>query len=58
MDDALRQHIIGRLGQDVENLDIVLAAFIPIKARRNQMLLCHGEICKYVYFVASGCLQV
>lgn len=58
MIDMLRQHIMDRLGNDIDHLDEVLATFQYIKAKRNQLLLQQGNICKYVYFVASGCLQV
>jgi CRP-like cAMP-binding protein len=54
----LRQHIIGRLGNDIENLDTVLHCFQPLKIARNEPLLQEGEVCRYIYFVAKGCLQV
>jgi len=58
MTDTLRQHIINRLGKDIENLETVLATFVQVKAKRGHVLLRQGEICKHVYFVASGCLQM
>ncbi len=58
MIDILRQHIIHRLGKDVGNIDLVLSKFKPIEAKRNELLLREGETCKYVYFIAKGCLQV
>jgi CRP-like cAMP-binding protein len=58
MKDVLKQHIIKRLGNDIENLELVLAKFRPITTKRNEQLLTQGEICRYVYFVAQGCLQV
>lgn len=58
MIDLLRQHIVKRLGKDVENLELVLTKFKLIEAKRNQQLLTQGEVCKYVYFIAKGCLQV
>jgi CRP-like cAMP-binding protein len=54
----LKDHIIKRLGNDLDQLDTVLSMFKPISAKRNQLLLREGAICKYVYFVAKGCLQV
>ncbi|MGV3459738.1 MAG: Crp/Fnr family transcriptional regulator [Flavobacterium sp.] len=54
----LRKHITDRLGHDTANLDTVLLSFRQVKAVRNEMLLRQGEICKEVFFVASGCLQV
>lgn len=58
MIDILRQHIINRLGKDIANIDLVLSKFKPIVAKRNELLLQEGETCKYVYFIAKGCLQV
>lgn len=58
MIDILRQHIIDRLGTDIENLDTVLNHFTPLETDRNQFLLREGEVCKHVYFIAKGCLQV
>ncbi|MFP5039902.1 Crp/Fnr family transcriptional regulator [Parasediminibacterium sp. JCM 36343] len=58
MIDILRQHIIGRLGTDIDNLDAVLHCFKPLKVDRNKFLVREGEVCKYVYFIAKGCLQV
>lgn len=58
MIDILKQHIIGRLGNDIANLDVVLSSFRQITAKKNELLLHQGEICREVYFVASGCLQV
>ncbi len=55
---VLQNHIIKRLGNNIENLDMVLSSFEHIKIKRNQLLLQQGDICKYVYFVAKGCLQV
>lgn len=54
----LRKHLINRLGNDLENLDEVLAHFKHIKTKRNENLLQQGNTCNYVYFIAKGCLQV
>ncbi len=58
MIEVLKQHIVKRLGNDIQNLDFVLSKFKLVEAKRNQQLLMQGETCKYVYFVAKGCLQV
>lgn len=58
MIEVLKQHITNRLGNDLDNLDMVLSSFKHIKTKRNQHLLQKGNICKYVYFIAKGCLQV
>lgn len=58
MIEVLRNHIINRLGNNLDNLDKVLAAFKHIKVKRNEQILQQGNTCKYVYFIAKGCLQV
>lgn len=58
MIEMLKNHIMKRLGNDLNNLDTVLATFKHIRVKRNEHLLQQGDICKYVYFVAKGCLQV
>lgn len=58
MIEVLKKHITNRLGNDLDNLDMVLSSFKHIKAKRNQHLLQQGDVCKYVYFIAKGCLQV
>ena len=58
MIDILRQHIQNRLGNDVDRLEEVLDTFKPLNIKRNELLLKQGDNCQYVYFIASGCLQV
>lgn len=58
MIEILRNHITNRLGNDLEDLDKVLSTFKHIHAKRNEQLLQQEETCKYVYFIAKGCLQV
>lgn len=54
----LHQHLLQRLGRDTANLDIVLEKFTQVAVKRNEVLLREGDVCRNVYFVASGCLQV
>lgn len=58
MHHILKEHIVKRLGNDIDNLDLVLDHFKHISAKRNELLLAEGDVCRYVYFVAQGCLQV
>jgi CRP-like cAMP-binding protein len=58
MIEVLRNHITTRLGTDLDNLDKVLSTFKHITTKRNEQLLQQGDTCKYVYFIAKGCLQV
>ena len=58
MIEVLRQHIISRHGNDIDNLDTVLSYFKPLYFDRNEFLVQQGQVCKQVYFIAKGCLQV
>lgn len=58
MIEKLREHLIARLGQDPAGIGLVLNEFKPVEARKNTLLLIEGEVCRYVYFVVQGCLQV
>ncbi len=54
----LKDNICSRLGKDLENLDYVLSHFKEIKLNRNEFLLKEGEVCRQVYFISKGALQV
>jgi CRP-like cAMP-binding protein len=58
MIEILKQHIVSRLGDNIDGIEGVLAQFEHITTKRNQQLLTQGQVCRYVYFVAKGCLQV
>lgn len=61
MIEILKAHIISKLGSNqgsIENLELVLECFKPMVVKRNEFLLREGEVCKQVYFIAKGCLQV
>lgn len=58
MTEILEKYITERIGRRPENLDQVLTHFEPLKVKRGTHLLRQDEICKYVYFIVKGCLQV
>lgn len=58
MFQLLKQDIIKRVGADLDNIELVLNEFKPIKVARNEFLVKQGDVCKQVYFIAKGCLQV
>lgn len=58
MIEILEEHLCKRLGNDIDQLDKVLDSFQHVRTKRNEQLLSEGQVCKHVYFVANGCLQV
>lgn len=58
MKEALRQHITRRLGREPENIHLVLPHFEELESSRGEHILHADEVCRYVYFIVEGCLQV
>ena len=58
MVENLRQHLVARLGNDVAGLEEVIAQFKTVAVKRYGTILREGEVCRHVYYVAKGCLQV
>lgn len=58
MKEVLRKQIISHLGSEPENLEVVLPYFEELTTQRGDYLLMKGDVCQYVYFVVSGCVQV
>lgn len=56
--NALQEHIFKRLGKVPDRFEEVAKAFEPIRLKRGAFLLREAEVCKYVYFIVEGCLQV
>ncbi len=56
--DRLRNNIVAYAGRMPENVEVVLAHFKPLETKRGHILLNAGEVCKCVYYIAEGCLQV
>lgn len=54
----LCEHILSKIGNNTHQLDEVLAHFQHLCVKSGTQILRQGEICKHVYFVATGCLQV
>lgn len=57
MISVLREHILNRVGDHTDGLETVLSHFQTETFLKFTLLQEEGTICKYVYFIASGCLQ-
>ncbi len=58
MTDQLRNNIIAFAGHVPDNIEVVLDYFKPLAKKRNELLLREGQVCKSVYYIVAGCLQV
>lgn len=58
MKEILEKYIIEKVGSRPPNLDLVLSNFSLLNVKRNEIILSQDSICKNVYFVAKGSLQV
>lgn len=54
----LREHIVQRIGREPEHIEEVLPHFEWEEHPRSSHLLQAGEICRKVYFIVKGCVQV
>ncbi len=55
---ALKDDIIRMAGEHPEHLEYVLSKFVEQKFKRGEYLFVAGQVCRSVYFVQSGLLQV
>lgn len=58
MIESLRHYLLQKIGTNTSGLEEVLEQFKPVTVKRKEMLLREGEVCRNVYFIAKGCLQV
>jgi CRP-like cAMP-binding protein len=58
MYEQLKKYFKDRTKVQEETLDEICSHFKLIKAKRNEMLLIQGEVCKHYYFVNKGCLRL
>jgi CRP-like cAMP-binding protein len=58
MFNLLKDYITSRSQISDETLDLICSHFVPVKARRNEILIRFDEVCKGYYFVNDGCLRL
>ncbi|CAM3916638.1 cAMP-binding domain of CRP or a regulatory subunit of cAMP-dependent protein kinases [Pedobacter westerhofensis] len=52
------QFLTAHFNADEEQLKTICSKFSRKTAKRNEILLASGEVCKHLYFVNSGCLRI
>lgn len=58
MFNLLEDYIKKTAAIDAPSLALVFSKFKLIKTKRNQILVNHGEVCKYHYFINKGAIRV
>lgn len=58
MYDKLQKYLTDRTRIEEQTLQHVCKFFEPLSAKKSEILLHHGEVCKYYYFVNEGCLRL
>ncbi|RWU10716.1 Crp/Fnr family transcriptional regulator [Pedobacter chitinilyticus] len=58
MTEALGAYIKNRISVTEEELNTILSYFVPLKLRKNQILLSQGELSQRTFFVVKGCLRI
>ena len=58
MFELLHQYFINRTTIDNDTFERISKNFVPVKVKRDEMLLLQGQICKHYYFVNTGCIRL
>jgi CRP-like cAMP-binding protein len=58
MHAILRDHLTARLGPSVPDMERVLSRAQPVETARNGTLVQQGDVCRAVYFIIEGYVQV
>jgi CRP-like cAMP-binding protein len=56
--NSLINEIVKMVGKNPEYLDDVLSHFVKVNLKRNEVLFTEGEVCRSIYFIESGLIQV
>jgi CRP-like cAMP-binding protein len=43
---------------DEDQVEAIIKCFKPVPIKKNGILLCQGDVCKELYFVAEGCARI
>ncbi|WP_343693717.1 Crp/Fnr family transcriptional regulator [Chitinophaga sp.] len=58
MYEQLTHFINNQIDVSDDELKIILSSFKPLKAKKNEYLVTHGQISQRMFFVGKGCLRI
>ena len=58
MYQLLKSYFTSRGNISEETLDLICSQFLPVTARRNEILINFDQVCQGYYFVNDGCLRL
>lgn len=58
MQELLTSYIKNRISVTDNDLETILSYFIPLKLKKNEMLLSNGQNSQRTFFVVNGCLRI
>ncbi|PZR40020.1 MAG: Crp/Fnr family transcriptional regulator [Azospira oryzae] len=58
MHEQLTYYIKNQINLSEDDLKIVLSYFKPLKLKKNELLVTHGQTSQHTYFVGKGCLRI
>ncbi|MBU0941940.1 MAG: Crp/Fnr family transcriptional regulator [Bacteroidetes bacterium] len=56
--DELAAYLKKNIDFDEEDLKIILSYFKNVRKNKNEILLAHGKVSEFSYFVKKGCLRI
>lgn len=58
MYEQLKEYINKEINVGDEELNTILSFFKPLKLRKNELLVMHGQTSQRTFFVGKGCLRI
>lgn len=58
MYSELEDYIKSRVEIEPDELEQIVSYFKPVRTSRKEILCDFGQVCKYFYFIKSGCLRL
>lgn len=58
MQELLTSYINNRISVTDAELETILSYFIPVRLKKNEMLLSNGQNSQRTFFVVNGCLRI
>lgn len=58
MYEQLRHYILNQINVSEDDLNVILPCFIPLKPKKNELLVTQGQTSHGTFFVNKGCLRI
>jgi CRP-like cAMP-binding protein len=56
--EQLEQYINSKINVTRQEMDTIISFFKPVSAKKNELLVTHGQTSQRTFFVGKGCLRI